>query len=127
MNAGACFMRNRYVVVFGALALATAGWNGYVALHDNGRIAGRVVAADGRPVAGATVSLYERTLTTLEPRATTTTEVDGAFLFTGQRLHHFVLEARKTGVGVAPRSAHRLYFQGQDVTLPAPLALREPG
>ena len=127
MSATGGLLRNRYVVVFGSLALATAAWNGYVALNDDGRIAGRVVAADGQPVAGATVALYERTLTTLEPRGTTTTADDGGFLFTGMLLHHFVLEARKEGVGAAPRTAYRLYFRGQNVTLSVPLALREPG
>ncbi|HEV8441326.1 MAG TPA: carboxypeptidase-like regulatory domain-containing protein [Methylomirabilota bacterium] len=123
MSAAGRLLRNRYVIVLGSLALATAAWNAYVALHDDGVIAGHVVAPDGRPAAGATVTLYERTLTTLEPRGTATTAEDGRFLFTGQRLHHFVLEARQEGVGVAPRTAYRLYFRGQNVTLPAPLAL----
>jgi hypothetical protein len=118
-------LRNRYVVVFGSLALITGAWNAYVALHDDGIIVGSVVTADGRPVGGATVALYERTLTTLEPRATVTTSDDGRFVFTGRRFHHFVLEARKDGVGAAPRTAHRLYFRGQNVTLP-PIALISP-
>ena len=118
-------LANRYVVVLGVLAVVTAAWNGYVALHDDGVIAGRVVAvADGRPVPGATVTLYERTLTTLEPRAATATGADGEFRFTGQRFHHFALEAKKEGVGQAPRTAHRLYFRGQNVTLSDPLTLR---
>jgi len=118
-------LRNRYVIVFGSLAVVTAIWNAYVALHNDGLIAGSVLTADGRPVAAATVALYERTLTTLEPRATATTGDDGRFLFSGRKLHHLVIEARKDGVGAAPRMAYRLYFRGQNVTLP-PIALMAP-
>ena len=82
--------------------------------------------ADRRLLSKPTVALYERTLTTLEPRGTATTGEDGRFLFTGRRLHHFVLEARKERVGTAPRTPYRLYFRGQNVTLSAPLTLREP-
>ena len=114
---------NRYVVVLVAIALVTITWNLYVATHRDGRIAGVVVGPDGRPVAGAIVTLRERTLTTLEPRATTETDAGGAFVFTDQRLHHFVLEARKDGVGASPRAIFRLYFRGQGFMLPAPLRL----
>ncbi len=114
---------NRYVVVFGLLVLATAAWNLYVALHDDGRVEGRVVGPDGRLVRGATVRLHERTLTTLEPRATAETGAAGEFRFAGQRVHHFVLEATKDGVGTSARTAYRLYFRGQSVVLPEPLRL----
>jgi len=114
---------NRYVVVFGTIAAVTIAWNLYVVAHRDGRIAGVVVGRDGRPVAGAVVTLRERTLTTLEPRATTRTDADGAFVFTGQRLHHFVLDAQKDGAGSSPRSVFRLYFHGQSFSLPAPLRL----
>lgn len=116
-------LRNRYVVVFGLIAVGTAAWNGYVSLHSHGEVSGRVVGPDGAPVPGATVTLRERTLTTLEPRATAVTGADGDFRFTGQKAHHFVLEAKKDGVGAAPRATYRLYFRGQDVVLPAPLRL----
>jgi hypothetical protein len=115
------------VVVLGALALTTAAWNVYVLFHDDGRLTGRVVGPDGQPVAGALVRLQERTLTTLEPRATALTGPDGTFRFTGHRLHHLVLEAAKDGVGRSPRVAVRLYFRGQNHTLPSPLRLASPG
>ena len=120
-------LRNRYVVVLGTLALLTAAWNAYVALHDDGLILGRVVGPDGRPVPGATVRLQERTLTTLEPRATAVTGPAGEFRFTRHRLHHLVLEAAKDGVGRSPRVPVRLYFRGQNHTLLAPLRLAPPG
>ena len=123
MSAGRRWLLNRYVVVFGAIAVVTIAWNLYVATHSDGRIAGVVLGPDGRPVAGATVTLRERTLTTLEPRATSVTGERGEFVLTGQRVHHFVLEAEKEGVGASPRSTFRLYFRGQNFTLPVPLRL----
>ncbi len=123
MSAARRWLLNRYVVVFGTIAAVIFSWNVYVATHDDGRIAGMVVGPDGRPVPGATVTLRERTLTTLEPRATVRTGERGEFLLTGQRVHHFVLEAQKEGVGASPRTAFRLYFRGQNFTLPVPLRL----
>jgi hypothetical protein len=108
--------------VLGLLALGAIGWNAYVALHDDGVVEGRVVRPDGRPVAGARVTLSERTLTTLEPRATVDTDADGVFRFAGQSAHHFALEARKDG-DVAPRTLHRRWFRGQNLRLPEPLRL----
>ena len=114
---------NRYAMVFGLVALVTGAWNLYVMRHDQGLVQGRVLDAAGQPAAGATVALFERTLTTLEPRATTETDDDGRFRFHGQPAHHFVLEARKTGAGASPRTAFRRYFRGQDVVLEEPLRL----
>lgn len=116
-------LANRYVVVLGSIALLAVVWNAYAALNSDGRISGRVVGPDGAPVQGAVVRLQERTLTTLEPRTTATTGPSGEFRFTGHRLHHFVLEATKDGVGRAPRTAYRLYFRGQNYVLAEPLRL----
>jgi hypothetical protein len=114
---------HRYAIVLGGLALATLAWNGYVVTHDDGVVAGAVVGPDGRPVAGATVRLAERTLTTLEPRAAVQTDAAGRFRFAGQAAHHFVLEAEHPGAGRAPRQAYRRYFRGQNLTLAEPLRL----
>jgi protocatechuate 3,4-dioxygenase beta subunit len=116
-------LRSRYAVVLGLLALATALWNLYVITHDDGIVSGRVVGPDGRPVAGATVTLFERTLTTLEPRIRVVTDGDGRFRFTGQRTHHLVLVAEQPGIGITPRQAHRLYFRGQNLVLREPMRL----
>jgi hypothetical protein len=114
---------NRYTVVLGTIAVVVIAWNLYVATHSDGRIAGRVVGPDGRAVPGATVTLREKTLTTLEPRAATQTDDAGRFLFAGQRLHHFVLEATKNGLGKSARTAYRLVYRGQSLSLPEPLRL----
>jgi len=115
---------NRYTVVFGAIAVAVMTWNLYVATHRHGRIAGRVVGPDGRAVPGATVTLRERTLTTLELRAAAQTDGTGGFVFVDQRVHHFVLEAAKLGVGRSERNAYRLAFRGQNFSLSEPLRLQ---
>ena len=114
---------NRYALVFGLIAVGTAAWNLYVIRHDQGRVEGRVLDAGGRPAAGATVALYERTLTTLEPRATAETDSKGRFHFSGQPAHHFVLEAKKPGDGQSPRTSVRRYFRGQNLVLAEPLRL----
>ncbi len=119
-------LRNRYVLTFGLMAAVAVGWNVYVALHDDGLVVGRVVGVDGAAAAGVTVTFYERTLTTLEPRGTVVTGPDGGFRFNGQAAHHFVLVAAKAGAGASPRTAYRRYFRGQNVVLSAPLRL-EPG
>jgi len=114
---------NRYTIVFGLAAAGAAAWNLYVVRHDQGLVEGRVLDAGGRPAAGATVALYERTLTTLEPRATVETDGEGRFHFAGQPAHHFVLEAKKPGGGQSPRTTVRRYFRGQNLVLAEPLRL----
>jgi hypothetical protein len=114
---------NRYTMTFGAIAVVAIAWNIYVVTHSDGRIAGRVVGPDGQGVAGAMVTLREKTLTALEPRATVETDAAGAFAFSGQRAHHFVLEAAKIGVGKSERTAHRRAFRGQGLSLSEPLRL----
>lgn len=116
-------LANRYVAVGGLLGALTLAWNVYVGLHSDGIVTGRVVGSDGVAAAGATVTLFERTLTTLEPRATAVTGADGAFRFTGQAAHHFVLVAAKDGAGASPRTAFRRYFRGQRVALREALRL----
>ncbi len=114
---------SRYTIVLGTLALVVIAWNLYVATHNHGRISGRVIGTDGQPVAGATVTLREKTLTTLEPRATAQTDGAGIFVFAGQDAHHFVLEAVKDGIGKSERTAYRRAFRGQNLSLAAPLRL----
>ena len=114
---------NRYTIVLGLIAVGTAAWNLYVIRHDQGLVEGRVLDAVGRPAAGATVALYERTLTTLEPRGSAETDAEGRFRFRGQPAHHFVLEAKKAGSGQSPRTSVRRYFRGQNLVLAEPLRL----
>jgi len=113
----------RYLVVLGVAAVLAAGWNVWVALHDDGIVRGQVLEADERPAAGATVTLWEKTLTTLERRATTQTGPDGRFVFVSQAAHHFALQAERRDAGASPRMLYRRYFRGQNLVLAEPLRL----
>jgi hypothetical protein len=114
----------RYVWVTAALVLLIGGCNLWVALHADGVVRGRVVQPDGQPAAGAIVSFWEKTLTTLERRTATETGADGGFVLTGQAAHHFALQAEKNGFGASPRTLFRRYFRGQNLVLDEPLRLR---
>ena len=115
----------RYAYVVGTLLLLVGGCNFWVALHNDGIVRGRVVQTDGRPAAGATVSFWEKTLTTLERRTATETGPDGGFVLTGQAAHHFALQAEKSGFSASPRTLYRRYFRGQNLVLDEPLRLGE--
>src|SRR5438046_3803078 len=65
---------NRFVLVPAAIAVAIVLWNLYVSTHDHGVVAGRVVDADGRPVAGATVVLWVLNFTTYVEKTRATTD-----------------------------------------------------
>lgn len=114
---------SRWVVVPGLLALLIGGWNLYVAAHAHGTIAGRVVDTSGRPVAGATVTMFNRNFITAEARKHVTTDSDGRFLITGNDSHAVQLEAEMPGRARGPRIPLRLWFRGQDVSLAQPLVL----
>jgi hypothetical protein len=116
----------RYVVLLAMVAVLVLGWNGWIAFHDGGIVQGRVVQADGSPAAGATVSFWEKTLTTLERRTATATGPDGSFVFRGQAAHHFALQAEMRGAGASPRTLYRRYFRSQNLVVEEPLRLR-PG
>ena len=113
---------NRFVVVPVAIVVVVALWNAYVALHAHGLLAGRVVDASGRPVAGATVILFAHDFVTQVERARTTTDASGAFRFTRNDSHLVQLQAIE-GKASSSRITLRLWFRAQDRRLDAPLRL----
>ncbi len=119
------FFLNRYTVTFGSIAIVAALWNLYIAFNNDGIIAGRVVGPENRPVAGATVTLFQKTLYVAKPRDKTTTDKNGAFLFTGHESYKLWLEAIKKGLGKSPKEEYRLYFRNQNLTLNGPLRIKE--
>lgn len=116
--------RSRWVIVPAALVLIVLGWNVYVATHDGGLVAGRVVDGAGQPVSDATVVLYARSFLTNDERARTRTGPDGLFRFTGNRDHALQLQATAPGRGASARIPVRLLFRGEDVKLRRPLVLQ---
>jgi hypothetical protein len=117
-------LRSRWVVVPGLLALLIGAWNLHVALNNNGVIEGRVVDASGRAIAGATVTLFNRSFITSEPRGRATTDADGRFRFTDNASHAVALQATAETFAPGPRTTLRLWFRAQDTTLRTPLVLR---
>jgi hypothetical protein len=120
------WLRNRWVVVPGLLALLVACWNIYVGQHANGVVAGRVVDAQGNPVASVSVTLFNRSFITSEPRQQTPTTADGSFRITGNASHAIQLQAAAPGFAPTPRKTVRLLFRAQDVHMTEPLRLSPP-
>jgi hypothetical protein len=102
------WLRNRWVVVPGLLALLVACWNIYVGQHANGVVAGRVVDAQGNPVASVSVTLFNRSF------------------ITGNASHAIQLQAAAPGFAPTPRKTVRLLFRAQDVHMTEPLRLSPP-
>jgi hypothetical protein len=127
MNRWRSILINRFVVVPGAIVLAVALWNVYVATHNHGLVTGRVVDGTGRPVADATVALWIFNFTTYEERERVKTDADGVFRFTSNPSHKIQVSAEKPGVGRSQRVPVFLYFRSQDTTLDQPLRLIASG
>jgi hypothetical protein len=116
---------NRFVLVPALLMLGTAGWNGWVATHNHGIVAGRVLDASGAPVAGADVKLWVFNFATFVVKASTTTGPDGSFTFENNPSHNIQISAEKPGLGRSARISVRLYFASQDFRLKQPLRLMD--
>jgi len=114
---------NRFVLVPATIAVAIALWNGYVATHDHGIVAGRVVDAAGLPVPDAAVVLWVLNFTTYVEKTRATTDAAGRFVITNNDSHNIRLAAEKPGVGRSARVPVRLYFRAQDIELNEPLIL----
>ena len=119
-------VRHRFVAVPLLIGIAVIGWNAYVATHNGGIVRGVVLGPDGRPLAGATVTMMEQNFTTNSDRGKTMTREDGAFELTDNRSHNIQLRAEKPGVGRSDLVVVRLYFRAQDVTLREPLRVTKP-
>ena len=118
---------NRFVLVPGAIVLAVALWNVYVATHNHGIVIGRVVDAAGHPVADASVALWIFNFTTYQERERVKTDADGVFRFTNNPSHKIQISADKPGVGRSQRVPVFLYFRSQDTELAQPLRLTGAG
>jgi hypothetical protein len=113
--------RSRWVIVPALLVAIVLGWNAYVWTHAGGVVAGRVVDASGRPVAGAEVILYARSFITNDELQRTRTDASGDFRFSKNVSHALQLQAEAPGLGRSERRTVRLLFKGEDVTLREPL------
>jgi hypothetical protein len=116
---------NRFVLVPAALILITVGWNFWVATHQHGIIAGRVVNEAGAPVEGAEVKLWVFNFATFVEKASTVTKADGTFAFANNPSHNIQVSAEKSGEGRSARLPIRLYFAGEDFQMKEPLRLAD--
>jgi len=116
-------LSNRFVVVPGVLAVVVLVWNIFVATHNHGVVIGRVVDANGNPVADATVALWIFNFTTYEEKEHVTTDAHGNFRFSNNPSYKLQISAEKSGVGRSDRVPVFLYFRSQDVDLSSPLRL----
>jgi hypothetical protein len=116
------WLRSRWVVVPALIAGVTLGWNLFVAASATGVIEGRVVDASGRPIEGATVTLFNRSFITNDPRQRTVTSHGGLFRFERNDSHAVQLEAELDGIR-SERMTVRLWFRAQERRLETPLVL----
>jgi protocatechuate 3,4-dioxygenase beta subunit len=114
------WLRSRWVIVPGGMLVVVALWNLYVAANAGGIVEGTVVDSQGAPVAGARVSLYERSFITNDEKQHTVTGPDGHFRFEGNTSHAIQLQAEGPG-GRSDRMNLRLWFRAQNRTLDEPL------
>jgi len=118
---------NRFVLVPVSIVVVVLVWNAYVATHDHGVVAGRVVDMSGQPVPGATVVLWALNFTTYVEKTRATTDSAGRFVITDNDSHNIRLAAEKPGIGRSARVPVRLYFRAQDIQLREPLVLSGTG
>jgi Carboxypeptidase regulatory-like domain len=116
---------NRFIVVPLILAVIGVSWDLFAKTHDDGLVQGEVVDHAGKPVEGASVTLWTFNFTTFRETSRTTSGPDGRFTFTDNSSHNIQVSAEKQGVGRSERVPIRLYFRAQNTTLREPLRLAE--
>ena len=116
---------HRFVAVPLALAAVVGAWNVYIAFNDHGIVEGEVVDRAGKPVAGATVTFFERNFIYYEEKQRTVTNGEGLYRFTDLKTHIGQLEARAPDGRKSERRQLRLWFRSQDTEV-APLVVEMP-
>ena len=117
-------LQNRFVITCVLIVLVVLAWVVYVKFHNDGIIKGQVIDWTEKGVPNATVIIQERTIEFLENPSTTTTDLEGKFVFTGQEFIEFVISAEKPGYISTPKHPYHLYFKGQNFHLPKALVLK---
>lgn len=117
------WLHSRFVLVPLVIVISVAAWNFYVSRHDHGRFEGRVEDRSGRPVAGASVVLFERVFANEVPRAQARTDPHGRFRFSGNRAYVIELQAHGADGAISPRVTVHLWFRAQDRALQQPLII----
>lgn len=113
---------NRFTLTFGGIAVVAIAWNIFVAFNNGGKVSGRVIDGRGEGVANAVVTLFRKTVASVEPIGETTTGPDGQFVFRDHGQFSLILEVEAAS-GNSERVTVPLLFRNQDVTLSVPLAV----
>ncbi len=106
-----------------ALAALLIFWIIYTHATADGILTGEVVNGSGRPIAGATVMLRDKTLDLIKPPILTRTNSDGIFTYHHNKLYSFFVSARKAGYVTSTEVHYHLYFELQHFKLPKPIVL----
>lgn len=117
-------LQNRFAITFVSIVLVALTWVIYVKFHNDGIIKGQVIDEAEKGVPNATVIVQERTIEFLGKPSTTTTDLEGKFVFTGQEFIELVIRAEKPGYVPTVKHPYHLYFKGQNFRLPQPLVLK---
>lgn len=115
------WIRNRFTLTFGAIAIVVLAWNVYVAFNNDGHVSGIVLDADGQPAADARVVLARRTVTSVSEIAETQTDSEGRYGFGTHGQYALVITANAAG-GAPERRVVPLWFRNQNVDV-APIVL----
>ena len=115
---------SRWVIVPGLMLVTVLAWTIYVAEHNNGVIEGRVVDAAGRPVANATIKIFDRGFVTHQERGRTRSDADGRFRISDNKSHSLQFEAETEALGRSKRLEVRLWFAAQDTRLTEPVQFK---
>ena len=105
------------------LAVVLIGWIAYTHATGDGIVTGTVIDAGGRPVAGATVMLRDKTLDLIKPPIETRTNASGVFTYHHIALISFFVSASKPGYVTSPRVHYHLCFETQHFKVPKPIVL----
>ena len=124
-------LRSRYVIDVDVPAIelrdARACAAVDIVVHENGRVAGRIVDAGGRPVPGLTIDLATPTLA---QRIRTITDRGGQYEFSRVPAGRFVVGVDVAGLGAGATSAARhprVFFPGVDTASAAARVAVAPG
>ena len=110
------WIRNRFTLTFGSIALAVIVWNIYVANNNGGEVRGQVLGPSGTPAAGAMVMLARKTVASVEKIAETRTDGQGRYRFDRHGQYAIVITATAAD-GTSQRRSVPLWFRNQDVEI----------
>jgi len=116
---------NWNLVIIAVLLVGAAAVAIWMESSRTGRISGVVLVEQTRePVAGAMVSLSEKTLNAIKEPRVVRTAADGTFVYNDVYIVEFIIRAEGPQGRRSTEEQYHLYFPGQDFELPSPLLVQ---